>query len=158
VELISKIRMATADDAPTVAEVLIESRRAFLPFAPLIHADADVRRWVRDCLVPQGQVRVWEETGCIAGVLATSVIDGTAWIEQLYVRPGWTSRGIGSELLAQAHTHAHKQAQRAIHLYTFQQNLGARRFYERHGYRPIAFSDGSRNEERCPDVLYQRLL
>jgi hypothetical protein len=33
--------------------------------------------------------------------------------------------------------------------------LEALSFYERHGFRAIAFSDGSANEERCPDVLYE---
>jgi ribosomal protein S18 acetylase RimI-like enzyme len=42
-----------------------------------------------------------------------------------------------------------------IRLYTFQENDGARRFYERHGFRAIEFGDGSNNEENCPDVLYE---
>jgi hypothetical protein len=33
--------------------------------------------------------------------------------------------------------------------------MGARRFYERYGFVPIEWSDGSRNEERCPDILYE---
>ncbi len=42
-----------------------------------------------------------------------------------------------------------------IRLYTFQANLGARRFYSRHGFVAIEFGDGRANEERCPDVLYE---
>ena len=42
-----------------------------------------------------------------------------------------------------------------IRLYTFQANLGARRFYERHGFSAIEFTDGEGNRERCPDVLYE---
>lgn len=42
-----------------------------------------------------------------------------------------------------------------IRLYTFQQNAGARRFYGRSGFASIQFTDGSANEERCPDVLYE---
>ena len=64
---------------------------------------------------------------------------------------GWTGRGIGSRLLG----HAHGGLLRSIRLWTFQANAGARRFYERHGYRAIAFTDGRENEERCPDVLYE---
>jgi hypothetical protein len=44
---------------------------------------------------------------------------------------------------------------RPVRLYTFQPNEHARRFYERKGFAPIEFSDGSTNEERCPDVLYE---
>ena len=40
-------------------------------------------------------------------------------------------------------------------VYTFQANAGARRFYERHGFVPVEFTDGQANEERCPDVLYE---
>jgi len=42
-----------------------------------------------------------------------------------------------------------------IRLYTFQKNVKSRRFYERHGFQAILLSDGSTNEERCPDVLYE---
>jgi ribosomal protein S18 acetylase RimI-like enzyme len=42
-----------------------------------------------------------------------------------------------------------------IRLYTFQCNQRARCFYERHGFKAITFGDGSGNEEKCPDVLYE---
>ena len=45
-----------------------------------------------------------------------------------------------------------------LRLYTFQSNEGARRFYERHGFAAVAFGDGSDNEEREPDVRYERKL
>lgn len=103
------IRSARPNDAEAVATVLIESRRAFLPFAP------------------------------------------SAWIDQLYVVPGWTGKGIGTKLLR----HAHGVLPRPIRLYTFQENAGARRFYERNGYKAVKFTDGRGNEEKCPDVLYE---
>ena len=37
-------------------------------------------------------------------------------------------------------------------------NTDARRFYERHGFTAVASSDGSDNEEREPDVRYERTL
>ncbi len=40
-------------------------------------------------------------------------------------------------------------------LWVFQQNDGARRFYERHGLRLVRETDGSGNEERTPDALYE---
>ena len=43
----------------------------------------------------------------------------------------------------------------SIRLRTFQENLGARRFYEQHGFKIIEFSDGSGNEEHYPDMLYE---
>jgi len=145
------LRPASASDASAVAELLLASRRAFLPYAPIAHPDADVHRWVREQLIPAGTVTVWEHESQITGVLATSHDQTGSWIDQLYVLPGFDGRGIGAALLR----HAHKQLARPIRLYTFQQNARARLFYQRHGYKAIALSDGQSNEERCPDVLYE---
>jgi GNAT superfamily N-acetyltransferase len=147
------IRTASPDeDAQAVATVLIESRRAFLPFAPSAHPEHDVRRWVRDNLQRTHKVAVWEEDRAGVGVLATTEEPTVNWINQLYVLPGWTGRRIGTELLL----YAHGTLPKPIQLYTFQENAGARRFYERNGYKAIEFTDGQDNEERCPDVLYRR--
>jgi GNAT superfamily N-acetyltransferase len=147
------IRTASPEeDAQAVATVLIESRRAFLPFAPSAHPEHDVRRWVRDNLLRTHKVAVWEEDGAVVGVLATTEEPTVNWINQLYVLPGWTGRRIGTELLL----YAHGTLPKPIHLYTFQENAGARRFYERNGYKAIEFTDGQDNEEGRPDVLYRR--
>ena len=41
-----------------------------------------------------------------------------------------------------------------LDLWTFQTNIGARRFYERHGFVSVDTTDGE-NEERAPDVHYR---
>ncbi|WP_431259031.1 N-acetyltransferase family protein [Roseateles chitinivorans] len=145
------LRPAIDEDASDVATVLMASRKAYLPFAPMAHTESEVRGWVRDVLVPSGDVTVACEDGRIVGVLATSRGDDAAWIEQLYLMPGWTGQGIGARLLV----HALAILPRPVRLYTFQANAGARAFYERHGFEVLAYSDGQENEERCPDVLYE---
>jgi GNAT superfamily N-acetyltransferase len=145
------LRPAASDDALEVVEVLIQSRAEYLPFVPSAHPPDDVRAWVASHLIPTHAVTVAEHQGEVVGVLATSRCEGTSWIDQLYVRPGWAGKGVGTTLLE----HAHRQLARPIRLYSFQANLGARRFYERHGYVAIDFTDGGSNEERCPDVLYE---
>ena len=141
------MRLAIARDSDAVATVLLESRRRFLPFAPSAHPDHEVRAWVRDTLVPAGGVVVCERDARIVAVLGTSEEPACSWIDQLSVLPGFTGQGLGTQLLR----HAHRILRRPIRLFTFQENTGARRFYERHGYRAIAFSDGRENEEldRC---------
>ena len=145
------LRHARPEDADAVATVLIESRRTFLPFAPSAHPEVEVRAWVRDVLIPRSSVVVCEEGGTVVGVLSTSADAEASWIDQLYVLPGRTSQGIGGRLLQLAHD----SLELPIRLYTFQENMGARRFYERHGYRAIKFTDGQGNEEKCPDVLFE---
>jgi len=147
----SSIRPAFATDAQAVANVLIQSRQRFLPFAPMRHADSQVQVWIRDVLLPTGRVVVCERQCQVVGFLSTSETKACAWVDHLYVLPGFTGNGVGTQLLR----HAHGLLPRPIRLYTFQQNTGARRFYGRHGYAEIAFTDGADNEEACPDVLFE---
>ncbi|MEP6836694.1 MAG: GNAT family N-acetyltransferase, partial [Bradyrhizobium sp.] len=88
-----------------------------------------------------------EAGGRLVGFIAVS----GEWVDQLYLDPASTGRGIGSRLLADA-----TAALPVTKLYCFQSNSGARRFYERHGFRAEAFGDGTQNEEGLPDVLYVR--
>jgi ribosomal protein S18 acetylase RimI-like enzyme len=92
-------------------------------------------------------VLVAETNGEISGFLA---IQGDM-VEQLYVRPDLLRRGIGSALLQRAK----ERLPSGFRLWVFQQNTPARRFYERHGLRLVEETDGSRNEERTPDALYE---
>ncbi len=145
------LREATPADAEQVAEVLLASRKAFLAFAPSPHTDEEVRAWVRDVLLPSEEVTVAVVESQVVGVLAVKQAEGVSWLTQLYLHPSHVVQGIGSKLLA----HAVATVPRPIRLYTFQQNADARRFYERSGFVPIEFTDGSANEEQCPDVLYE---
>lgn len=145
------LRLATDADAARVASLLIDTRAAFMPYAPSAHPDEDVREWVASVLVPTGGVTVAEVDGRVAAAMATEVNDPVSWITQMAVDPSLVGQGIGSLLLA----HAMRTLAPPVRLYTFQANLGARRFYARHGFVAIAFTEGQVNEERCPDVLFE---
>ncbi|MER9526486.1 GNAT family N-acetyltransferase [Mesorhizobium sp. M0292] len=98
-------------------------------------------------MLSRQQVTVAEAGTGIVGFIALS----GDWVEQLYLDPAWTGQGIGSRLLVQA-----TAALRIVKLHCFQANTGARRFYERHGFRPEVFGEGTTNEEGLPDILYVR--
>jgi hypothetical protein len=53
-----ELRPATIADASMVAAVILSSRKAFVPFAPLRRTDAEVGRWVLEILIPSGGVTV----------------------------------------------------------------------------------------------------
>ena len=97
---------------------------------------------------------VWlaEEDGRPLGFLAIrrSRSDGWETLERLYVEPEAQNRGVGTALLDKA------KALRpdGLHLWVFQRNEGARRFYERHGFHLVKLTDGAENMEHEPDVLY----
>jgi GNAT superfamily N-acetyltransferase len=144
------LRPATAGDAGAVAEVLLSSRKAFLPYACL-RTDEEIRGWVGSLLIPTGGVTVAVAAGSPVGVVATAREAGASWITQLYIAPAQVDQSIGSQLLS----HALATLPRPVRLWCFQRNVRARRFYERHGFKAIQFTDGSANEERLPDVLYE---
>jgi ribosomal protein S18 acetylase RimI-like enzyme len=138
-------------EANATATMYLESRRAMLPDVRDPHTEAETRAWMRDTVFTRYSVRVADIDGEIVGFAAR---DGS-WLMQLYVKPGWTSRGIGSRLLATMIVDA-AGASPVLRLYTFARNTGARRFYERHGFVAVAFGDGTGNVEHEPDVRYER--
>ncbi|QPF75127.1 GNAT family N-acetyltransferase [Roseateles sp. DAIF2] len=147
------IRRAGPDDAATLAALYLAARRTHLPFAPLAHRDEEVRQWIAAQLIPAGRSWLIEaEPGRPLGLLSDSVdAAGMGWIDQLYLDPARVGRGLGRALLL----HALQRLPRPLRLYTFQANMGARRFYERHGFVVLREGDGADNEERCPDLLME---
>jgi ribosomal protein S18 acetylase RimI-like enzyme len=141
-----RLRVAEAADAQAIASVLRASLSSH-DWMPTLHTPQEDLAFVRDVVLPHQAVTVAETGGKVVGFIAVK----GGWIDQLYLAPGWTGQGTGSRLLEQA-----VAGMGEIKLYCFQANAGARRFYERHGFRVSALSSGSGNEERLPDVLYTR--
>lgn len=77
-------------------------------------------------------------------IVGYMLIDG-ADLDHLYVRPSWQRRGIGLSLL----TKAKALSPLRLELWTFQRNANARAFYEAHGFRAIAYTDGRNCGERA---------
>ena len=93
------VRSATPTDAAEIAAVYLASRKAFLPFAPLAHSDAGVRRWITEKLIPSGNVVVAENESKIVGMMATSTDNGVSWIDHLYLSPEAVGEGTGTSML-----------------------------------------------------------
>ena len=114
---------------------------------PVIHTPGEDFAFIRDIVLPRQQVTIAKAGKQIVGFIAVS----GEWVEQLYLDPSWTGQGIGSRLLLEA-----TAALPIVKLHCFQANTGARRFYERHGFRAGSFGDGTTNQEGLPDILYVR--
>lgn len=149
------LRRARAADAVAIAEVYIQSRRGAARYFPTVHSDDEIRGWIASYLVPNLEVWVAEEADPAPGKIIGKIIGMMAlegeMLEQLYIAPGSQRRGVGDGLLALAM----RERPSGLRLWTFQSNAPARRFYEARGFKAIEFTDGERNEERTPDVLYQ---
>ena len=140
------VRRARHDEAPAVAEVWLRSRLAAIPAIPApVHSDDEVRAWFCEVVLPEREVWVAEHDAELVAVMVLH----HASLDQLYVLPGWTRRGVGSHLVGLAK----ELRPDGLDLWAFQSNVGALRFYEAHGFEAVATTDGE-NEERAPDVRY----
>jgi GNAT superfamily N-acetyltransferase len=140
------LRPAAGSDARDIARIMRAALGSFA-WMPTVHTPDEDLAFISGTVLPLQRVTVAETGEGIVGFIA---VHGD-WVEQLYIDPAWTGRGIGSRLLTQA-----TAGMTEVKLHCFQANSGARRFYERHGFTAAKFSDGSENEERLPDIQYLR--
>lgn len=141
------LRRATAADARDAADVWLRSFAAALPTVVRPRTDDEVREYFHHVVVPLREAWVAEAArGEVVGVM---VLEGEE-LSQLHLAPEWRGRGIGDRFVALAKEHGPGR----LSLWTFQVNAPAHRFYERHGFTAVEWTDGAGNEEREPDVRY----
>ena len=149
------VRRATVDDAPVIAHVYTRSRLFATPDIPMLHDEPNVTQWII------GRIRtdeVW--VADVDGVVVAEMILGSEpstggesrFLDHLFLDPSWIGRGLGDRMLALADD----RGGGSIQLWTYQVNSGARRFYERQGFTVAQTTDGASNEQRLPDVRYER--
>ena len=122
------VRSAGAPDAEAVAILYLRARKAAAAagaIPPPVHDNRDTASWIAPRVI--GALDCW-----------------------VYVDPDLTGQGVGGTLLALAK----RERPDGLRLWTFVSNLGAQRFYLRHGFREVQRTDGSRNEEQAPDIQY----
>lgn len=144
------IKRARSIDGAGVATVYLTAT-AKLGFLPRRHDGADM--WHHFSTMPAKQ-ETWvaKHHGRIAAFLTMSPgwPSWPSWVDHLYVHPSAQNRGLGTALLTQAK----RSAPYGFQLWTFRENRGAQRFYERHGLRLAERTDGRRNEEHLADLRY----
>ncbi|MEO8290357.1 MAG: GNAT family N-acetyltransferase [Gaiellaceae bacterium] len=141
-----KIRPVEPGDTEAVADVFLAAA-AEMTYLPELYTEAETRTFIRDVLLPNNEVWVAEEGGRVIGFAGL----GEDSVRHLWVQPEAQNRGVGTALLALAK----ERRPGGLQLWVFQRNVGARRFYERHGFTLAKRTDGRRNEEREPDALYE---
>jgi GNAT superfamily N-acetyltransferase len=138
------IRRANRDDAEAISLLFVRAKdeMTYIPRIP-----DDVRSKVGGWFLDRHEVWVAEEAGQVVGFIGL----GDDMLEQIYVDPDAQNRGIGTELM----DHAKRLRPARLQLWVFQKNEGARRFYERHGFRLVELTDGAGNMEKEPDARYE---
>ena len=130
---------------PKDAGVLVAILRGWIqetPWMPKLHSPAEDLGFLGHLIATQ-EVSVAHLKGAAAGFMARLGPE----ISCLYLAPQARGQGLGAQLLDRA-----KAQSPRLCLWTFQANIGARRFYARHGFVETERTDGARNDERLPDA------
>jgi GNAT superfamily N-acetyltransferase len=139
-----RLRRGEPEDIAPIARMM-RSTYDRMTFIPRLHTPEEDLAYVTG-LFAEHEVWVASDGD---GVLGFAILSGDQLL-QLHVDPDEQNNGIGGRLLAQAK----ERRPGGFSLWVFQKNVGARRFYERHGLTLIQLTDGEGNEEREPDVQY----
>ncbi|MEI9894964.1 MAG: GNAT family N-acetyltransferase [Chthoniobacter sp.] len=138
-------RPATMDDLPNVANIHRLAFFAAMPHMPVLHTPEEDLNFYTTGVFSSAEIRVLELSDIVVGF----IVYRPGWIDHLYIHPSLQHRGLGGRLLTQL-----QASSDSLRLWTFQCNDGARRFYEKHGFRIERETDGDGNEEKQPDILY----
>jgi hypothetical protein len=137
---------AQPQDAAAIAAIHLTARQKAMPYLRLAHTDDETRAYFAQ-VVADKPLAWWvvrhSKRGCRLYADRPRKPQPSLCGTQL------AGLSFGSALRAKAKTLSPRLA-----LWTFQRNSRARAFYETHGFRSIAQTDGE-NEEHEPDVQYE---
>jgi 8-oxo-dGTP pyrophosphatase MutT (NUDIX family)/GNAT superfamily N-acetyltransferase len=140
------IRRAAVSDATRCALLYLRSKAFAMPEVPEPHTEAQIVDWMAVHALATMDCWVAELDGVVVGQMMLA----PGWLHHLYIDPSWIGRGLGDRFI----TLAGERQPDGLQLWAFQSNASGRRFYERHGFEAVEFTDGSANDERRPDVRY----
>jgi GNAT superfamily N-acetyltransferase len=140
-----RLRRGEPEDIAPIARMM-RSTYDRMTFIPRLHTPEEDLAYVTG-LFAEHEVWVASDGD---GVLGFAILSGDQLL-QLHVDPDEQNNGIGGRLLAQAK----ERRPGGFSLWVFQKNVGARRFYERHGLELVLLTEGEGNEEREPDAQYE---
>jgi ribosomal protein S18 acetylase RimI-like enzyme len=143
-----EVRRMADDELHAVVELWHITKRAAYPYLALeqTYTLADNFHFFRIHILPHCAIWVAAHGAALAGFLA---INGN-YIDRLYVLPDQQRSGIGAALLAKAR----ELSPDSLELATHQENVQARAFYEKQGFRAVRFGI-SPPPESAPDLTYR---
>lgn len=142
----SQLRIATKADMPEIARLFKLSRESELPYLPNLHTPEEDIAFFSVIVFGEQTVFLLEEGERLLGFIAYD----QHWLHHLYIHPNEIGKGYGARLLKIALQNAS-----ILQLWAFQKNTRAIEFYKKHGFIVVKETDGSKNEEKEPDVLME---
>ena len=133
----SQVRIAEVADAALVARLLDDFNREFRTATPGIGV---LKGRLQRLLGQSDVVAVLADDPAVG--LAVLTLRPNVWydgpvalLDELYVVPAWRGQGVGSVLLEAAEQLTRGRGGELLEINLDGEDVGARRFYERHGYR-----------------------
>jgi ribosomal protein S18 acetylase RimI-like enzyme len=117
-----------------------------MTYLPEQYTIDETRVSIRDVVLPNDEVWVAEDDGRVVGFVGF----GDARVHHLWVEPDYQNRGIGTSLLRIAM----ERCPDGLDLWVYQRNTGARRLYERLGFRLVELTSGEELKENEPNARY----
>jgi ribosomal protein S18 acetylase RimI-like enzyme len=114
---------------------------------PRMHSPEDVVKHYQSEVATKRQTIVAVDGARVRGFVTMTP---DKFITALYVEQASRGRGIGGLLLEKAK----RELSPEVSLYVFQDNVGAQKFYARHGFVEINRTSGD-NDENLPDILME---
>ncbi len=164
-----RIRDAAASEATHIAE--LHHAAVFAAYATIYGPswtprplEQRLETWRRNLEPGSGiDTLICEEGGLIVGFAGLGpnrdqLGDSVGEIYTLYVHPDRWRSGIGTSLLAAAENRLVGRGFTAAALWTLEHNHRARRFYERHGWRPDGASVPDDDDPSISEVRYRKRL
>jgi GNAT superfamily N-acetyltransferase len=142
----AQLRAARTQDMEACAGIL-NSWIDETDWMPRVHSHADVVKHYTTVVASQRNAFVVTSGHATFGMM---VLGPDHLVTALYVERDYRRQGVGQLLLNRAkHEFGDK-----VHLWTFQANAAALKFYAREGFSEINRTDGD-NEEGLPDLLLE---
>lgn len=133
-------------DIEAIARVHRQACLIAYAFMNWSYSEDEVRRWYAEKFATWDWGMVAEDDEGVAAFIACA----GDHLDQLFVDPGRQKRGIGTFLLEAAM----EKAPPVRTLNVFEQNVAARRFYERHGFREAGRHYNE--DETAMELVYDR--
>lgn len=138
------LRAGSQRDSAGVA-ALFGRARSEMGYLPQLHTKEEDRAFFEHQLARYSSL-----LAVVDEAIVGFAVFGDGYLHHLYVAGLCQGRGIGAALLREVLD----RSGAPLELWVFQENAGARRFYEHHGFVVVETTDGGGNEERLPDVRY----
>jgi len=156
------LRKATMQDVPRIAEIIVFGKR--VAYRPIFKNDVvsfnelqviNLIEEYRNNPKLVDNMLVYDD-GIIKGVINRNIKDGAVEICEFYVEPFFKGNGIGKKLIQQVILEARTSKKNKIFLWVIEDNLSARKFYEKNGFianGKTCLIEGTTKTDMCYELI-----